>query len=155
MDSFDQGQTAPAFLEWQRAESRELARLVEETPGLSGLADPWTREGLTLIETAARTAWPHPVAELDAEERATRDRMARGVGACFLRAFGAGRWVWVQTWEHAPLGPALELPGVSIWVDTVNALDAAIVDAGEGELVRMLDGLLDAVEHWAAQGTTD
>lgn len=142
-------------MEWLAQETADLARLVEEIPGLADLDDPWTRDGLNLIDAAARAAFPDPDADLDRDEQAAFARMARGLGHIVLLTLGVGKWVWVNNTvlEIAPLGPAVELPKAPAWVDPDAMLRAAL--ARPENLVRMLDNAIEAYHRWISGGFAD
>ncbi|MFD3463795.1 hypothetical protein ACFWVM_29115 [Nocardia fluminea] len=143
-------QTCPEFLDWLGAEPAELARLVEETPGLAALDDPWTVPGLALIEQAAFTAFPQVTKSATSEQMALLDRMARGIGHIFLQAFGEGKWVWVQTLYENPPGPALEIPKSPEWINPGSLLRGALRQRNGGVLADLLRRNIEAHREWLA-----
>ncbi|MFI5502698.1 hypothetical protein ACIA5E_26880 [Nocardia asteroides] len=140
-------QRSPEFRAWLDREETDLARLLAEVPGLADLADPWTLDGLALIEDTT-------LARLDIEGEPTADDVelfslfARGVGYTYLRVLGAGSWVWAATVPSADPGPVLQLPECTEWVSPEESLAAALHYRTRGSLAEQVAGI-QSFQDWA------
>ncbi|MGF0314642.1 hypothetical protein [Nocardia fluminea] len=140
---FARQQRSPEFLAWLDREADDLAQLVTLVPRLADLDDPWTSTGLAAIEDAAMARFPHPGETVTDEEMEYLALCARGIGHTYLRALGAGQWVWVQILEGNPIGPALEFPGIGVYIDPAESIRDVIFGRQPSTLARQLDTLVN------------
>ncbi|MFI8977173.1 hypothetical protein ACIGO9_30120 [Nocardia asteroides] len=138
---FEKQQRSPEFRVWLDREADDLAQLVTLAPGLANLDDPWTAPGLAAIEAAALARFPDPGETGTDDELAYLALCARGIGHTYLRALGAGKWVWIQILQGNPIGAALEIPGVGVYIDPEEHVRRVIFDREPDTLTRMLDTL--------------
>ncbi|MEV6660619.1 hypothetical protein [Nocardia fluminea] len=138
----DRQQRSPEFLAWLDREADDLAQLVTLVPGLADLEDPWTPAGLAAIEDAALARFPDPGETVTDDEMAYLDLAARAIGHTYLRAIGAGKWVWLQILAGNPIGAALEFPGIGVYIDPAESIRRVIFGREPDTLTRQLDALI-------------
>jgi hypothetical protein len=140
-------QRSPEFRAWQARENDDLARLLTEVPALAALDDPWTLDGLAIIEDTA-------LQRLDTDSEPTTDGLAlfsllaRGVGHTYLCVLGAGEWVWTRTVPDTDPGPVLQLPELTDWIDPEESLGAALHYRERGWLAEQVAGII-SFQQWS------
>ncbi|MFC4373294.1 hypothetical protein ACFO5K_04195 [Nocardia halotolerans] len=139
----DRQQRSPEFRAWLAAEADDLAQFVTLVPGLADLDDPWTPAGLAAIEDAALARFPDPGETVTDEEMVYLDLAARAIGHTYLRAVGAGKWVWLRILTGNPIGAALEFPGIGVYIDPAESIRRVIFGREPDTLVRQLDALVN------------
>ncbi|MEU3013380.1 hypothetical protein [Nocardia asteroides] len=140
-------QRSPAFRAWLDREDTDLARLLTDVPGLADLADPWTLDGLAVIEDTA-------LDQLDIDGEPTAEQLglfsllARGIGHTYLRVLGAGTWVWAATVPDTDPGPVLQLPEFTEWISPEESLAAVLHYRKRGSLAEQIAGIR-SFQDWA------
>ncbi|VFA96329.1 hypothetical protein [Nocardia cyriacigeorgica] len=158
MTPFERAQHAAVYREWLAAMDTELARfLAEDAPEIGALDDPYTPEGLRMVEQNVERVFGDRTTLYSADTLETRERYARFIGEVFRRAT-EGKWVNVAHLDRKHEGgeswAVLLFPWTDIFFDPRDYVGTAFVTMPRepSEIVWVYNNMVGDYTEWVGVG---